>query len=211
MNQSGKVTLSIESAISGGSISLLRGDREAANWIGSSTVSRAEDLLANINNMLASNNISRHEIDLIAVSAGPGSFTGIRIGIATAMGLKTGFGIKMSSESALKAMAFVQPEARHIAAAVPVGRNSLCLQRFSKLDQEVVALDDPISLTENELNGIVQNEKETPFVIHTALSDKIVRAPNIINFGENIAYTIGLVCRENIGLVREPLFISKSF
>src|SRR5258708_18599521 len=106
-------TLAIESAISGGSISLLKG-REIANWIGSSNVSKAEDLLANIDHLLAANDIALNEIDLITVSAGPGSFTGIRIGIATALGLKAGLGIAMSSESALKAIAFRQPDAPNI-------------------------------------------------------------------------------------------------
>jgi len=121
MSNPSHVTLAVESAICGGSISLIRAGSEIANWVGSANVSKAEDLLVNIDAMLTSTNIAASDIDLIAVSAGPGSFTGIRIGIATALGLKAGLGIEMSSESALKAMAFTQPDVGCIVAALPVG------------------------------------------------------------------------------------------
>ena len=60
------IVLAIESAVCGGSISLLRDGRETANWIGSESVSKAENLLPNIDALLAANNVSRREIKLIA-------------------------------------------------------------------------------------------------------------------------------------------------
>ncbi|MEP6789475.1 MAG: hypothetical protein ABJB40_13635, partial [Acidobacteriota bacterium] len=52
-----KYILAIESAISGGSISLLKGLKEVANWTGTSNVSKAEDLLFNIDKMLTANEV----------------------------------------------------------------------------------------------------------------------------------------------------------
>jgi tRNA threonylcarbamoyladenosine biosynthesis protein TsaB len=49
--------------------------------------SRNEKLLPAIDWLLAENGIDRHEIDLFAVTRGPGSFTGVRIGLATIQGL----------------------------------------------------------------------------------------------------------------------------
>src|SRR5687768_3236700 len=100
-----KTILAIESAISGGSLSLIVDGSEAGHWIGTSGVSKAEELLVNIDHLLNKHCTLRAEIDLIAVSAGPGSFTGIRIGLATALGLKAGLQVSMASGSVLKAIA----------------------------------------------------------------------------------------------------------
>lgn len=205
------IILAIESAISGGSVSLLDDGREIAHWIGTSNVSKAEELLVNIDELLTSNNIPRNEIGLIAVSAGPGSFTGIRIGIATALGLKAGLGIEMSSASSLKAMAFVQPDNKNMIAAMPMGRNAVCWQPFQKRTEIVTALDEPRTMPEEEFLYMVLNETNTVFVLHSTLYEKAGQAKGIINFGANIAYAIGIISRPNAGVVTEPLFISKSF
>ncbi len=205
------IILAIESAISGGSVSLLDDGREIAYWIGTSNVSKAEELLVNIDSLLTSNDIRRNEINLITVSAGPGSFTGIRIGLATALGLKAGLGIEMSSESALKSMAFLQPDNEKIVTAIPMGRNAVCLQSFKKQEREVIALDDPRTMPEELFLSMILNEANAAYVLHSALYEKAGHANSIINFGANIAHAIGIICQTNAGVVTEPLFISKSF
>ena len=210
MNDVSKINLAIESAICGGSISLQKNGSEIANWIGSSDVSKAEDLLANIDAILNENKISRHMIDMIAVSAGPGSFTGIRIGIATALGLKSGLGIEMSTESALKAMAYEMADIKPVITAVPAGRNSVCLQTFQNHAGDVAALDAPRTLADDDFFEFVSTEKTTTFVLHESLYKKFASSPTITNFGANIAYAIGKICLQNPGAVTSPLFISKS-
>ena len=205
------IILAIESAISGGSISLLEDNIEIANWIGTSSVSKAEDLLVSIDELLTSNKINRNEIGHIAVSAGPGSFTGIRIGLATALGLKAGLGIEMSSESALKAMAFSQDEDTNIVAAIPMGRNAVCIQLFQRRAGTATSLDEPRTMPEDEFLSMIMNETDAAFVLHSSLSEKASNMKSVINFGANIAYAVGILCRTNLGATTEPLFISKSF
>lgn len=211
MDSSGLITLAIESALGGGSISLIVGDNEIGGWIGSSAVSKAEELLFNIDALLADHNIDRRDIDLIAVSAGPGSFTGIRIGLATALGLKAGLGIKMASESALKAMAFGWKSSGEITVAVPAGRNAVCFQRFIKKGREVTPLDEPRTLAEGEFADQVESHPQMPLLLHSSLYAKVPASPVVTNFGSNIALAIGAICRESPSVVTQPLFISKSF
>ena len=209
MNNHKNVILAIESAICGGSISLLENGVEVANWIGSSNVSKAEDLLVNIDAILTSTNISRRDIDLIAVSAGPGSFTGIRIGLATALGFKAGLGIGMASESALKAMVWNKPASRSLIAALPVGRNSICLQKFQILDREVVNINEPHTLSDDAFFEFLSNAIDTEFILHEFLYERSDATSLITNFGTNMAFAIGSICAEHPGHLAQPLFISK--
>jgi len=58
------------------------------------------------------------DVDLIAVSDGPGSFTGLRIGIGTVKGLAMGAGIKVLGVSPLKALCYNIPCAEGVIAPI---------------------------------------------------------------------------------------------
>lgn len=61
-----------------------------------------------IENVLSMLEISINDIDAVAVSGGPGSFTGLRIGVAAAKGIVQGGNKKFIAISSLDAMAFQQ-------------------------------------------------------------------------------------------------------
>jgi tRNA threonylcarbamoyladenosine biosynthesis protein TsaB len=66
--------------------------------------SRNEKLLPAIDFVLTENHVDRKSIELFAVTRGPGSFTGVRIGLATVQGLALALGkpvIAMSTHEAL--------------------------------------------------------------------------------------------------------------
>ena len=63
----------------------------------------AESLLINLDMTVA-------EIDLVAVACGPGSFTGVRIGVSAAKGLAWGLDKPVCGVSTLEAMAYQFPE-----------------------------------------------------------------------------------------------------
>jgi len=136
--------LGIETAIGGGSLALFHDDLELASLEGGAGISRAEDLLPNISRLLDGCHIEAAELTSIVVSTGPGSFTGIRVGIATALGLRSACSISCVGISALEAMAFTS-EILRVIAAVPMGRDLVCLQSFTNLapdcDPQLVPLD----------------------------------------------------------------------
>jgi tRNA threonylcarbamoyladenosine biosynthesis protein TsaB len=65
----------------------------------------AEHLLPMINSLLDENGVSLDEIDLFAYGAGPGSFTGLRIGAAMMQGLALARDRKLIAVSSLAALA----------------------------------------------------------------------------------------------------------
>jgi len=213
MKSERQIILAIESAIAGGSLSLLSDGKEIANWTGRASVSKAEDLLPNIDAMLSSQGLNSGEIGLIAVSAGPGSFTGIRIGIATALGLRSGLDVKMMVIPVLKALAHrVRSLYKNVTVAVPTGRNAVCVQAFSSNDESIVPIDDATNLSETELIARVHVESHHHFLVHPSLYALLQPAQNISDSGADLARAIGgFVFHSPNEPDIEPLFISKDF
>lgn len=77
--------------------------------VGASTVVKAyrhsENLFARIDLVLEEAGLTRDRLTCVAVTRGPGSFTGLRVGIATAKGLAYGLGVPVAGVSSLLALA----------------------------------------------------------------------------------------------------------
>lgn len=82
-------------ADTGAVIAQLRGDGQG----------RGTDLLAMIDRMCADVKLTARELDAVAVGAGPGSFTSLRIGMATAKGIAFAAGRPLWAISSLAALA----------------------------------------------------------------------------------------------------------
>lgn len=93
------------SAISAG-CALVEGDKIVAEEYLNTRHTHSETLLPMISGMLKSAGVELSDVDKIAVSAGPGSFTGLRIGISTAKGLADAAHKLCVSVSTLEAIAY---------------------------------------------------------------------------------------------------------
>lgn len=98
--------------------------------------SRNEKLLPAIDWLLAENGIERSAIELLAVTRGPGSFTGVRIGLATMQGLALALGKPVCAMSTHEAIAFGEPG--RVAVVDDAGRGELYVSVFEE-GEEVVA------------------------------------------------------------------------
>lgn len=99
-----KLILALETGIDGGSVAILRAGKSLCVAEGTGNISRSEDLLFIIDELLSKNGLCKEEIGYIAVSDSPGSLTGIRIGLATAAGLGISMNAKVFRISTLEAM-----------------------------------------------------------------------------------------------------------
>ena len=204
------LTIAIESAVSGGSLALFRGQNELDNRLGDTAYTRAEELLPDIDVMLRNNGQQISEVGFIAVSAGPGSFTGIRIGFATALGLSTGLDVKMASESALRAMAFGHLGHKKLVVALPVGRKMVCSQVFDT-SEGLIAKCDPTTQEEQMFLSSIYNDPDAVYLLHNDLFQKSNGShPLLIDFGRNIASAIARACMVRPRPQSAPIFVSKN-
>jgi len=100
------IILNIETATTNCSVSLSKeGETFALQEDNSKQYSHAERLHLYIDDLLKQNNIKPTELDAIAVSKGPGSYTGLRIGVSAAKGLCFSLDKPLISVSTLEALA----------------------------------------------------------------------------------------------------------
>ena len=73
--------------------------------------SRAQTLLEDVDALLRQAGAHPHDLEALAVGVGPGSFTGVRIGLAAARGLALGLNVPGAGVSTLAALAAGAPGA----------------------------------------------------------------------------------------------------
>ena len=96
--------LSMDSSAVTASVALTDGDEIIKSEFVNSGLTHSETLLPMITRVMDGRKYS--ELDGIAITAGPGSFTGVRIGVATVKGLAFNDGIPCYSVSTLEAIAY---------------------------------------------------------------------------------------------------------
>ena len=90
--------LAIESAAKTASVSILTDDTMLAEYTTNTKMTHSQTLLPMIDDICRRVGIKTNEIDYIAVSSGPGSYTGLRIGAATAKGMALGIELETGKE-----------------------------------------------------------------------------------------------------------------
>ena len=101
------LTLAFESSAKAASVALARDGRLVAQYFQDSGLTHSVTLMKMARDMLDNTGIGLAELSNISVSYGPGSFTGIRIGISAAKGLAWGTGLPVRAVSTLRAAASV--------------------------------------------------------------------------------------------------------
>ncbi len=94
------LTLAFDTATGVATSALVDGDEVLGE-----RASRAQTLLEDVDALLRQAGAHPADIDLLAVGIGPGSFTGVRIGLAAARGLALSLGVEGAGVSTLDALA----------------------------------------------------------------------------------------------------------
>jgi tRNA threonylcarbamoyladenosine biosynthesis protein TsaB len=141
--------------------------------------------------MLDAHGVTLSDIDLFAVAAGPGSFTGLRIGLATTQGLAFVTGRPIVGISALEALAQVASRDAAAGELVAAWMDAQRREIFSALYQVTSAgLFDPGRLIELEAAGVGEPERTLE-----RWRDRLDPGQPVVFVGDGAVLYEDLVCR----------------
>ena len=97
--------LAFETSAKAGSVALLQDGKLLGDSYQNTGLTHSQTLLSMAENLLIACGYTPQQVEAVAVAAGPGSFTGIRIGVAAAKGFAWGLELPCCGVSTLEAMA----------------------------------------------------------------------------------------------------------
>lgn len=126
--------LAIDTASSDGSISLFdKGEFVGHILLNDGEVSRSQDLVSGIRNLLKKNNIKPADLEFVSYCRGPGGFTGIRIGAATSMGIAKSAGCVSIGITKFEALAKVSKPEKYVYVLVDAGNKNITIGQYTGL------------------------------------------------------------------------------
>lgn len=146
MAQPDPTILGIDSATSGCAVAVVKGGRVLASDGREMARGQAEVLMTMVDGVLKEANVSPSQLDAIATTIGPGSFTGLRIGMAAARGLSLSLSIPCIGVTTFEALSLgVETDGNNFIVAVETKRDDIYAQLFDashKPLSEGAALDE---------------------------------------------------------------------
>lgn len=127
--------LALDTAVSACSVALWRDGGTRAHRLEAMTRGHAEALLPMVESVMAEARFAYPGLDMIAATVGPGTFTGLRVGLATARGLALACAHPLLGVGTLEALAQgtgeVERRGRHVLAVMDARRGELYAELFA--------------------------------------------------------------------------------
>jgi tRNA threonylcarbamoyladenosine biosynthesis protein TsaB len=166
--------LSIDTATDMRSVAVCAGLRVLAQTTGKLRSAQAANLLGDIDAALANAGLRLDQIKLLACARGPGSFTGLRAGLATMKAFAATLDKPLVGVPTLHAIARSAGVAPYIVAALPAGRGELFAQLLGcAADGMITTLNEPAHLPPHVL---VERARNWPTPLRWAGSGAHTRA-----------------------------------
>jgi tRNA threonylcarbamoyladenosine biosynthesis protein TsaB len=175
-----KRILAIESSGRHASVALLGGNADVTDLVGQTLLSSdertAQVLAPTIQNLLKATNWSPKSIELVAVAVGPGSFTGLRIGVTTTKAFAYAIGADVIGVNTLESMALhASPSASPVWAILEAQRQELFAAKFIVNEHHAIRLEHETCIMPKDqwLTGLQPGDR----VIGPALKRLAIRLP----------------------------------
>ena len=162
------VILAFDSSAKAASVALCRDEKLISQYYQATGLTHSRTLLPMAEDLLKNADMTLKDIDAVAVAHGPGSFTGVRIGVSAVKGLCWGLDIPAIGVSTLEAMAYngeCAPDGSVICCAMDARRNQVYNALFSFENGQLKRLSRDRAIGLDELGTELQEMKKQVFVV----------------------------------------------
>lgn len=211
--------LSIDTASNLCTVAILEDTKCIKEIIVNDTRNHSEKIMPVIEQVLTECNLTLQNIDLIICDKGPGSFTGIRIGVGTVLAFKDSLNIPCLGISSLESLAYNITSSGIICTLIDAKNNNLYFGVFEKKDNSIKQIEELSFKTIDEIIPILSKYKEIIFVGDGSIVHKDFLEKQLENctFSENnnlSSFSLGLAglnsYNNNTNFDLMPLYLRKS-
>jgi tRNA threonylcarbamoyladenosine biosynthesis protein TsaB len=202
--------LAIDTSTRTGSTAILRDSQILAEVSGYEETLYSNRLFRDIAALQEKANFTMDQVDVFAVASGPGSFTGLRVGLTAVKAWAEVHGKPIAAVSGLEAIAYESlvgrsPEALSASFIAPYvdgrrgqifgavykneNRNELCLELVS--DESILSLDEFLEMAKGKSAQSVALVSPTPDVLPAARIDEVFPGQRVITVSAALAPAIG--------------------
>lgn len=155
--------LAFESSAKAAGVALVEDGKLIAEYLQNSGQTHSRTLMKMAEDLLTNCDLKPENVDAVACAAGPGSFTGIRIGVSAAKGFAWGAAIPCVGVSTLEGMVRSIAVTDGVYCAVMDARRSQVYTALFRMDQGVLCrLTEDMAISLDELRNLLEkteNEK----------------------------------------------------
>ncbi len=158
--------LAVESSAKTASVAIVENNNLISEFFLNTGLTHSETLMPMITSALDCVGFSCEDIDLYAVTNGPGSFTGVRIGVSAVKGMALSSNKKCVGVSTLEAMAYNLLGNDCTACCVmDARREQVYTAMFSIKNDKVIRLTEDSAMKISQLGNLLANYSNTVFFI----------------------------------------------
>ena len=121
------IIFAMDTSAAAASCALLEDDRPIAQFYTDAHLTHSQTIMPMVESLLSCSHMTIQQVDLFAASVGPGSFTGLRIGVAAVKGMAQVLDKPCIAVSALEGLHWMRAAVRSTPpGSTPTGRCSGC-------------------------------------------------------------------------------------
>lgn len=158
--------LAFETSAKAASVALMENGKLLGESYQNTGLTHSQTLMVMAEDLLKACSLTAADVEAVAVAAGPGSFTGVRIGVAAAKGFAWGGELPCYGVSTLEAMA--RNLGQYAGFVVPVmdaRRNQVYTAVFQAEKGKLTRVREDMAISLEELKEIIKNLTESVFLV----------------------------------------------